>query len=84
MGRANKAQANGLGLERDCILLSEQALKGWNNQELASSSHSSRCVKRVITPLQGWRIARRRIFTQALGLGFVRPPRWGLRKSSAR
>jgi len=82
--RATKAQANGLGLERDPILLSERALRGRNNRELASSSPSSRCVRRVITPLQGWRITRRGIFTQADGLGFVRPPRWGFRKSAPR
>jgi len=70
-GRANKAQANGLGLEQDPNLLSEPALKGRNNQELAPSGRSYRNVKRVIAPFQGWRIARRRIFP---------PGRWpGLR-----
>ena len=40
-GRANKAQANGLGFEADPILHWQQALQGRNNQALASASTSS-------------------------------------------
>jgi len=39
-GRANKAQANGLGFEQDTILYWEGALQGRNNQALASASNS--------------------------------------------
>jgi hypothetical protein len=82
-GRANKAQDNGLGCESDGIVLWEQALQGRNNQALASAERRRR-LERLITPLQGWPIARHGFLTQAVGLGFVRPPRWGLTISSAR
>ena len=80
-GRPNKAQANGLGRERDPIFLWEEAQQGRNNQALASAH---RRLERLVTPLQGWPIARQGFLTQAVGLGFVRPPLWGLRISSAR
>ena len=60
-------------------LLLKQALQGRNNQALDSAARRLRCVECLVTPLQGWRIARHRIFTQAVDLGFVRPPLWGLR-----
>ncbi len=78
-GRANKAQANGLGFAAEPNLLWQQALQGRNNQALASADRRLRRVEWLVTPLQGWRIARHRIFTQAVDLGFVRPPLWGLR-----
>ncbi len=78
-GRANKAQANGLGRDRDTIVLSEQALQGRNNQALASAERRILRLERLITPLQGRPIARRGFLTQAVGLGYVRPPLWGLR-----
>ncbi len=83
-GRANKAQANGLGRERDPIFLWEQALQGRNNPALASAQRRLRRLGRLVTPLQGWPIARYGFLTQAVGLGYVRPPLWGLRISSAR
>jgi len=52
-GRANKAQANGLGCERDPIVLWEQALQGRNNQALASADRRLRRLERLVTPLQG-------------------------------
>ncbi|MGA2078961.1 MAG: hypothetical protein ABSH52_36245, partial [Terriglobia bacterium] len=66
------------------ILLWEQALQGRNHQAMAAADRRLRRVEQLVTPLQGWRIARHRIFTQAVGLGFVRPPLWGLGTSPAR
>jgi len=83
-GRANKAQANGLGFAAVPNLLWQQALQGRNNQALASADRRLRRLERLITPLQGWRIARHRIFTQAVGLGFVGPPLWGLELKKSR
>ena len=77
-GRANKAQASGLGCEPDPIRLRDQALQERNQRALTSSDRRLRRLERLVTPLQGWRIARHRFFTQAVGLGFLRPPLWGL------
>ena len=82
-GRSSKAQANGLGCERDTIVLWEQALQGRNNKALAPMKRRFRPLERLITPLQGWQVARHGYLTQAAGLGFARPPLWGLRISSA-
>ena len=84
-GRANKAQANGLGLEPDPIVLWEQALQGRNNQALAAAERivASAASRGSSRPFRAGE-SRHRIFTQAVGLGFVRTPLWGLGMSSAR
>jgi hypothetical protein len=69
-GRANKAQANGLGFAAVPNLLWQQALQGRNNQALASAHRRLRRVERLVTPLQGWPIARHGFLTQAVGLGW--------------
>ena len=52
-GRANKAQANGLGCEPDTLVVWKQALQGRDKQALASAGRRVRRVEWLVTPLQG-------------------------------